>query len=332
MSREQRSELLQTLEVARGRRVISLVLGDRPGGLETRIAPDLVPIVASHLRAIGPQKGLDLVLYSTGGDIMAGYRLVSLLREYCEELTVLVPFKCQSTATLISLGANEIIMLPEGQLSPVDPSITGPYNPPIPGVPFQPGMAAPVLPVSVEEVMSYVLLAKEVGVSDAGIASVFDRLTSDVRPLALGQVYRARTQIRMLSRRLLQDHLPSEKTDHIDEIVTTLAEKLYSHDYLISRREAKSIGLNVTDATGDVEQALVALMSTYAQDLSLYQPFNPMAVLQAGPHQARFTIERAYAETTDRCQAFVTDRTLAVQAGGGGQISDQLHFEGWKTL
>ncbi|MFN0181188.1 MAG: SDH family Clp fold serine proteinase [Gemmatimonadales bacterium] len=84
----------------------------------------------AHLRAFGKnQPRIDLVLYTTGGDIMAAYRLVPLIREYCETFTVIVPFRCQSAGTLVALGADNIIMLPEGQLSPVDPSTNGPYNP-----------------------------------------------------------------------------------------------------------------------------------------------------------------------------------------------------------
>jgi Periplasmic serine proteases (ClpP class) len=161
MPRPDRIALIERIEKARGSRVISVFLGDRPGA-ETRIAPDLLPRVARYLREIGKVPSIDIFLYSTGGEIMSGYRVVSLVREYCKKFSVLVPSRCQSTATLLALGANEIVMLPEGQLSPVDPSINGPFNPMIPGAPLQPGKPLPLLPVSVEEVVSYVKLAQEV--------------------------------------------------------------------------------------------------------------------------------------------------------------------------
>lgn len=332
MARADRVALIDLLQQARRSRIIAVFLGDRPGA-ETRIAADLLPRMARYLRTIGKTQSIDLFLYSTGGDIMTGYRTVSLVRNYCDRFSVLVPFKCQSTATLISLGADEIVMLPEGQLSPVDPSINGPYNPMIPGATFQPGMPLPVLPVSVEEVISYVKLAEEeLGLkSEAGLTSVFERLTADVRPLALGQVYRARTQIRMLSRRLLENHMKQAQAERIEEIVTTLTEKLYSHDYLISRAEAQSIGLPVVHASGDVEEHMANLLDRYVSDLSLFQPFNPMFSLQeSGQQVTRITVERAFIETIEGGEAFVTDRTLAVQAGGA--VAEQIHFEGWKPL
>ena len=305
--------------------------------METRIAQDIVPLVARHLRGIGRQERIDLVLYTLGGDVMAGFRVVHLIREYCTaEFNVVVPFRCQSTGTLIALGADKIIMLPEGQLSPVDPSINGPYNPMIPGMPIQPGAPLPALPVSVEEVVSYISLAKEVSglQGEESLSRVFERLTADVRPLALGQVYRARTQIRMLSRKLLQTHMDSENPA-IDSIVETLTEKLYSHDYLISRREARTIGLKVEDASAEVEAAVGTLYDEYEKDLQLREAFNPMGQLAAAaatpgqPPQVRVQLDRALVESTGRSDVFRTELTLQPHPQGLQTIP---HFEGWKTL
>lgn len=326
MPRPDRVALIERIEKARGSRVISVFLGDRPGA-ETRIAPDLLPRVARYLREIGKVDSIDIFLYSTGGEIMSGYRVVSLVREYCKKFSVLVPFKCQSTATLLALGANEIVMLPEGQLSPVDPSINGPFNPMLPGQPMQ------TIPVSVEEVVSYVKLAKEIAglKEEAGLASAFERLTADVRPLALGQVYRARTQIRMLSRKLLESHMRKSTPKRIETLLDTLTEALYSHDYLISRREAKSIGLPVVEPDGELEQAMVQLFAAYDVDLSLLEQFNPILELRnSGSPSVHVTVERAYIETTASGEAFTTEKTLSVNSDG--MINDQTEFEGWKPL
>jgi hypothetical protein len=270
---------------------------------------------------------------------MTGFRVVHLIREYCtSQFTVIVPFRCQSTGTLIALGADKIVMLPEGQLSPVDPSISGPYNPMIPGIPIQPGAPLPALPVSVEEVVSYISLAKEVGglQGEESLSKVFERLTTDVRPLALGQVYRARTQIRMLSRKLLQTHMDSENPA-IDTIVETLTEKLYSHDYLISRREAKTIGLKIEDADSDLEVAVGALYDEYEKDLELRESYNPIAIVaasqaaapgQATPQPVRVELDRAILESTGRSDVFRTELSLQAVPQGMQTIP---HFEGWKT-
>lgn len=327
MARADRIKLIGEIEALRKSRVVCIVTGDRPQ-LDTRIAMDIVPLMARHLRGVGKQERIDLFLYTAGGDVMAGFRLVNLIREYCSHFAVLIPFRCQSTGTLISLGADEIVMLPEGQLSPVDPSINGPYNPLIPGVPVGPGIPLQTLPVSVEEVMSYIRLASEVGLKgEESIVPVFERLTQDVRPLALGQVFRARTQIRMLSRKLLQLHMSQEDVA-IDSIVETLTEKLYSHDYLIARKEAKAIGLKVAEPVTDLELKLSQLYDLYETDLELRHPFNPMALL-ARTQPAHIAVDRAYLETVGRCDVYRTEQTLQQHPQGVQAIPI---FEGWKDV
>lgn len=331
LGRPTRVALIQKLEGLRSSRVVALILGDR-SGQETRLAPDMLPLMARHLRGLGGvQERIDLVLYTVGGDIMSAFRLVSLVREYCKEFTVIVPFRCQSAGTLIALGADHIVMLPEGQLSPVDPSTNGPYNPLAPNAITVPGAPAATLPVSVEEVMAYLELAKKgAGIEDDnGLVAVFAKLASDVRPVALGQVYRARTQIRMLSKKLMEMHMSggSKNGGKIDRIVETLTEKLYSHDYLITRVEAKEIGLKVQYPEQAVEAAIYELFQAYESDLQLLQPFNPVAALGQQP-QARVVNDRACLETIGRVDTFRTELGLQLSPQG---LQAQPLREGWES-
>lgn len=340
MPRPERIKYIKAVEAARKSRVLVAFFGDR-GNLETRVAPDVVPLVARHLRNIGKQPRIDLFLYTLGGDVLAGYRIVSLLREYCtERFSVIVPFRCQSTGTLVALGADEIFMLPEGQLSPVDPSINGPYNPPVPGITMPAGAGpGPTLPVSVEEVVSYFSLARELGglKGEEALVEAFQRLTENVRPIALGQVYRARTQIRMLSRKLLQTHMKSDDP-LIDSLVETLTEKLYSHDYIITRREAQAMGLKVTDPDQALDDAAIKLYEEYEKDLELRSPYNPMGQLTkqmakaqpgAGPPKVNFSADRAILESIGRCDVYHTEQVLSIQ---NQNLQAQVIEDGWKTL
>lgn len=330
MARKERIQLIENLEAVRGSRVIALVLGDRPGQ-ETRLAADILPLLSRHLREIGEgQDRIDLLLYTLGGEIVPAFRLVGLIREYCKTFTVIVPFRCQSAGTLVALGADRIIMLPEGQLSPVDPSTNGPYNPLVPGAPLMPGAPPPTLPVSVEEVIGYLNLAREeAGIKgEAGLVSVFEKLTSDVRPVALGQVYRARTQIRMLSRKLLELHMGGDdNAATVEGIITTLTEKLYSHDYLITRVEAKKMGLQVESPSGDLEKAIRALHDAYEQDLRMLDRFNPLQELGSAPSK-KTTNDRAILESSARLDTFQTEFDLKATPQG---IQAQPTREGWVT-
>src|SRR3989442_3059553 len=131
MSRPSRVQLIQQLAGVRGRPTLAFVLGDRQN-LNTQIAPDQISLTSTLLEELGHVPALDLFLYSTGGITMAPFAFVNLVREYADQFSVIVPFKALSAATLICLGADEIVMTPLASLSPVDPSVARALNPLIP--------------------------------------------------------------------------------------------------------------------------------------------------------------------------------------------------------
>jgi hypothetical protein len=96
-------------------------------------------------------KSITLVLYSRGGDTLAAWGIANLIRQFCDEFHVVVPFHAHSAATLICLGANSITMTKQATLGPIDPSVNTPYNPQVGGQ---------TVPVRVEAVAGYVDLAK----------------------------------------------------------------------------------------------------------------------------------------------------------------------------
>ncbi len=61
----------------------------------------------------------------------------------------------------------------------------------------------------------------------------------------------------------------------IGRIVDELAEKLYYHNYTISRVEAKKLGIPVVFASPEIERLMMRLFEQYEQDMQLGQPFNP---------------------------------------------------------
>jgi hypothetical protein len=142
------------------------------------------------------------------------------------------------------------------------------------------------------------------------MAGVFSRLATDVRPLALGNVHRAKEQIKMLTEQLLLLHIPEQDDGRIKPIVETFTRKLFSHDYLIGRKEAKKIiGNEVVDAPPELEKAMMDLYSSYAGDLELNRLYNAEGVL-GKDNQKVATFRRAYVESTDSCFVFRTVREL----------------------
>jgi hypothetical protein len=289
---EERARLLREIEVARNARVISLVLGDRRG-METKLAGDILPFVYERLRAIGQTEEIDLFLYTTGGDSLAAWGLVNLIREHCQRFAILVPFRCMSAGTLMALGANEVILTSGAELSPVDPSVSSPYNPPAPGRQEQVNL----LPVSVEDLIGFLhLVRNEVGVKDdAALGGVLEHLTEKVHPLALGAVYRAREQVAFLARKLLAFHIDDQiRIDGIVEYFT----KSMSHQYLIGRHEARQImgGEVVPSPADNLVGLILSLYEEYRRFLDLDDGFTPEAEIGAEEGTVVRTYPRAALE------------------------------------
>jgi len=168
-------------------------------------------------------------------------------------------------------GADEILMGTGGTLSSVDPTTANQFNPRDPLNPAIP------LGISVENVTAYIALAREAAkISEQDhIIDVFNELSKQVHPLALGNVSRQHTRIRMLATNLLKSHMKGEKNEaKVTQIVEIMTEKLYTHTYFINRGEArKIIGLNVRDPERKVEKLMWAFQN-YAADMQLYEPFD----------------------------------------------------------
>ena len=122
---KERKTLISQIEQKRHSRLLSYLTSDRQNAAAI-IAKDALPIFFNQLRALGKIERLDVLVFTTGGDILAAFGLGRLVREFSSWIGVLVPDRCLSAGTLFALGANEIFMTRLGTLSPIDPSITTP--------------------------------------------------------------------------------------------------------------------------------------------------------------------------------------------------------------
>ena len=127
-----RLHLYKKLEQNRKSKLLVYVTSDRPN-LGTQIASDILSPFTEHLDKIGDVDKISLLLYTKGGNTLAAWTLVNLIRNFCNDFEVIIPFNCHSAGTLISLGTNRIVMTKQATLGPIDPSVNGPLNPAIPG-------------------------------------------------------------------------------------------------------------------------------------------------------------------------------------------------------
>ena len=328
MSIMDKKQLIKDIEGRRGSRVLTYVTSDRPGPLNARVAMDVIPIFSKQLRAIGHVSKIDLFLYSTGGDTMVPWRLVSMIRGYCDTFSVLVPYKAHSAATMIALGADEIVMSDLSELSPIDPSTANAFNPADPQNP------AVKIPVSVEDVVSFMDLAKEkFGIKeDENLAKIFMKFVDavpQIHPLALGNVNRTHNLIRLLAKRLLKSHKQKMSDGEIEKVVEFFTEKLYSHHYFIGSREAKEdLGLKpIKEADADLARNMTELYELYVAEMGLGQTqWNPETELGANLSNVKKTYTIASIESAeifrqfDFTFEFKRQQFMAIQQGPQGQI------------
>lgn len=330
---KQREQLYAEVESLRKSKVLLYVTGDR-NGMETQMHPEVIDRMVEHLDRFGSADRISLILHSRGGETSAGWSMANLIRSFCNEFEVIVPSRAHSAATLLCLGADRIIMTKQATLGPIDPNVNTPLNPQVPGA----GPNARV-GVSVESIKGYVDLAKEeFGVKKSeDMTQVLKTLADQVHPLVLGNVFRARYQIRMLARKLLERQVnPIEDPEKMNNIVNFLCSDSGSHDYTINRVEAQqSLGLTIEKPDDKLYAAIKRIYDDIADELELGTPFVPAVNVSRSPEYEfscrRALIESLYAPT----DVFVSEGVLTARQhqtpqGMITQIQDHRNFEGWR--
>lgn len=205
------------------------------------------------LEGLEKQEKLFLFIKSDGGTGQASLRMVNMIRRYCDYLVVLVPLECASAATMIALGANEILMGPMAYLTAVDTSLTHDLSPI--------DRDNDRVSVSLDELHRVVRLwQKEKGKQEM---NPYHALFQHVHPLVIGAVDRADSLSTMLCKELLSYHIKSDK--QAETIATTLNSKYPSHNFPILLEEARRIGLKANPLPREVHGLLLELNEVYSE-------------------------------------------------------------------
>ena len=289
-----RLQLINKIEEERGSRVITYITGDRPGMAPAPIAEDAVRHVVEHLRRLGSPEKLDVFLYSRGGSMDIPWQLVSSFRNASKEWSVLIPFRAHSAATLVVLGADDIVMGPQAQLGPIDPTLTQ-ITP------------SGINQVSVEDVMAFIdFMRQRIGLSDqAALTNGLANLIHGVDAVTLGAVYRTHSHIRDVAGKIIQSRSNPPSSIVQDKIISTLAEKVYAHGHAISLTEAQSLDLPVVEPSPQLEKLMWELLVEYEPHMKLLQLWDPQALLGT-KEQAEESFILAMIESTVTAHEYVT--------------------------
>lgn len=336
---EERMVMFSEIERLRNSKVMLYATSDRRN-METKIASDVLPFFINHLDSIGDIPKISLILYTQGGETLVAWSLVNLIRNFCKDFEVIIPFHCHSAGTLISLGADRIIMTKQATLGPIDPSVNGIMNPQV-----VINNQQVKVPVNVEFINGYLEMAREDMkiTSDVALANILTSLSNQIHPLSLGEVQRSRAQIQMLARKLLKYQKMDKRKQ--EAIIKFLCKESGSHDYTIYRKEAhEELGLNIEKPNDELYALIKGIYADVKTDMQLDIPFDPQMLVSSIPGLA-YSFTRAIIESIPGgCDRFLSEGNISKQIvpqqipGPGPMplivnqtlVQDSRNFEGWR--
>ncbi len=227
---------------------------------------DAVPIEA---------KKVDILIHSTGGDALTAWKLMSILRERFDRVSVVVPFMAFSAATIFALGADEIVMHPHASLGPIDPQIVIP----------QPG--GNPRHFAYEDVGAFLrFLQTDVRVTEqVHVSPVIEKLFSVVDPVHVGAAKRASELSSSVGERLLLMHMSSsEEKPKARQIAENLNKSFFAHGDAVSRKRARELQLKIAQDDAQLSKLLWAAYLGLEDYMELRKPFHPLQHYLADPN------------------------------------------------
>jgi hypothetical protein len=199
---------------------------------------------------------IDVWVESPGGDAHAAYKLVLDLRQRCRHLQAVVPDYAKSAATLLILGVDKIFMTPAAELGPLDIQIEHPDRE---------GLILSALDVAdsleylgktaIDMVISggggivYYTKLRRTEVLQMTLHFMAQFLQPTIAKLDPHLLHQAANQLRIAERyainMLTKRKLPPISADEAKALMDQLIRTYPSHEYVISRDEARDLGLPV---------------------------------------------------------------------------------------
>ena len=226
----QRAAALGQFERERNSRAIAMIHRQEAASLlgvpvTGSISIDDSEAVLRAIRLTPAEQPIDVILHTPGGLVLAAEQIAKALVERKGKVTVFVPHYAMSGGTLIALAADEIVMDANAVLGPVDPQIGD---------------------------MPAASIVKAVQIK--GPQRVSDEM------LVLADIaQKARVQVAGFVAQVLLKHMPEKQAA---QVATILTEGRWTHDFPITVRSARSLGLKVST---DMPRTVYDLMDLYPQ-------------------------------------------------------------------
>lgn len=193
---------------------------------------ELLPNLYEQLTGYGKVEKLDVVLHCRGGEVNAARRIALLLRDFCEQLSFIVPYYCQSSGTVLTLAADEIIAGELAIFSPIDPHLYGE------------SASENASSISCQDIRVIGQMSQDWFGIDAEEAKQqsLALLCDNIFPPTLTAFYRTTLELQAIAEQLLQYQLPELGSEDRLAMIKQLLYGYHSHTYAITAAEMKSIG------------------------------------------------------------------------------------------
>ncbi|MHA1251220.1 MAG: SDH family Clp fold serine proteinase [Candidatus Helarchaeota archaeon] len=173
---------------------------------------------------------LDLILESSGGDLVMAVKIAHICKSYSEVFTVIVPFYAKSAASIIALSADNLILNRAGELGPIDPQVKHPAF----------DMFFPAS--SIKNALEFIESSKDPYIK----MTMADKLD----PLLIG----AYNQTIEESKQYLSELPKIDKCSNKEEIIKVFTEKYVDHGYPITYKICKQLNLNFVSKLEDQDE------------------------------------------------------------------------------
>lgn len=225
-----RVKLLNTMSRKRGSRVISMIhrmeaISILGIPISRHIDIEDSEHILRAIRRTPKDVPIDIILHTPGGLVLAAEQIARALTSHEAKVTVFVPHYAMSGGTLLALAADEIIMDEHAVLGPIDPQL-GNYP--------------------------AVSILKAIEQKDKNSLDDTTLILGDMAAKAMVQVYESVYN-------LLLEKFPEDKAQNI---ARTLTEGRWTHDYPITCRMLRDMGLAVCH---EMPEEVYQLMELYPQ-------------------------------------------------------------------
>jgi len=216
---------------------------------------------AARHDSLAKDQRIALLIDSNGGIAGASYEIAMLLRRHCGGFIAVIPRHAKSAATLLTLGADEIIMNDHAELGPLDVQIYDPDREEVlSGLDeVQSLERLQAFAMGALDQMMLLLLQRTRKKTKTLMPFVTDFVTKLTQPMFQGiDVVRYTKMSRAL--KVAEEHgkrlLKAKYGTDADEIARCLVERFPEHGFPIYPDEARQIGLNIAPLTQPLRRIL----------------------------------------------------------------------------